>query len=70
MTKLMEWLGAAIAFLAVYLYIITGETNLSDELMLHIILLPIYLIGSFGVRNLSVNSLRINCSNIQAEQFR
>lgn len=45
----MEWLGAIFAFLAVYSYLITGESNLSDELQLHIKLLPIYLIISFGV---------------------
>lgn len=49
MTKLMEWLGALIAFLAFYLYLITGESNLSDEWQLHIKLLPIYLIILFGV---------------------
>lgn len=54
MTKLMEWLGVMIAFLAVYLYLITGETNLSNELMLHIKLLPIYLVGLFGVSNWNI----------------
>lgn len=49
MTKLMEWLGALFAFLAVYVYLIAGESNLSDELQLHIKLLPIYLLFLFGV---------------------
>ncbi|XP_055315567.1 dolichol-phosphate mannosyltransferase subunit 3 [Sitodiplosis mosellana] len=48
MTKLMEWLGALIGFLAVYLYLLTGEPKVSEEMMLHIKFLPIYLIGMFG----------------------
>lgn len=51
MTKLMEWLGAFIAFLAVYLYLITGEPKVPEEMMLHIKFLPIYFIGMFGVSN-------------------
>lgn len=45
----MEWLTALIAFLAVYLYLLTGESKLPEEMQLHIKLLPIYLIGMFGV---------------------
>lgn len=59
MTKLMEWVAVLVAFLAVYLYLIAGETNLSDDLMLHIKLLPIYLVGLFGVRILSVLTHKI-----------
>lgn len=57
MTKLMEWLGALIAFLAFYLYLISGESNLSDELQLHIKLLPIYLVILFGVSTLTDRQL-------------
>lgn len=49
MTKLMEWLTVLIAFLAVYIYLITGEPKVSGDLMIHIQFLPIYLIGMFGV---------------------
>lgn len=58
MTKLMEWLGVLVACLAVYLYLIAGGLNLSDDLMLHIKLLPIYAVGLFGVRKmLNFNSI-------------
>lgn len=49
MTKLMEWLSALIAFLAVYVYLLTGESKLPEEMQEHIKFLPIYLIGMFGV---------------------
>lgn len=53
MTKLMEWLAALIAFLAFYLYlykfVVTGESNLSETVQLHITLLPIHLVVLFGV---------------------
>ena len=49
MTKLMEWLSALIAFLAVYLYLLTGEPKLPEEMQSLIKYLPIYLIGTFGV---------------------
>lgn len=55
MTKLMEWLSALIAFLAVYLYLLTGESKLPEEMQLHIKFLPIYLIGMFGV---SITAIR------------
>ncbi|XP_031620079.1 dolichol-phosphate mannosyltransferase subunit 3 [Contarinia nasturtii] len=48
MTKLMEWLGVLIGFLAVYVYLLTGEPKFSEEMMIHIKFLPIYLIGMFG----------------------
>lgn len=49
MTKLMEWLAALIAFLAFYMYLVTGESSLRDEFQLHIKLMPIYLVILFGV---------------------
>lgn len=58
MTKLMEWLAALAAFLAFYLYlymhVTTGESNLSEGLQLHIILLPIHLVILFGVSIITV----------------
>lgn len=53
MTKLMEWVGALIGFLAFYLYLlksISEESSfLPDEVKLHITLLPIHLVILFGV---------------------
>lgn len=49
MTKLMEWVGALIAFAGVYVYLITGKSEFGDELQPHVKLLPIYAIIAFGV---------------------
>lgn len=54
MTKLMEWIGALIGFGAVYLYLITGEPKVPEELEMHVKFLPIYLIGMFGVSKITI----------------
>lgn len=65
----MEWLAALAAFLAfysyLYLHVTTGETNLSEGLQLHIILLPIHLIILFGV---SVSSFVIEHPQLEQNQ--
>lgn len=52
MTKLMEWLSVVLVFLAVYVYMITGEPKFPEGVMFHIKFLPIYLVGLFGVSHL------------------
>lgn len=63
----MEWLGALIGFLAVYLYIVAGDTTLSDNFMLHFKLLPIYLVGLFGVSIRIFGRVRVQYGNVHTE---
>lgn len=55
MTKLLEWLSVAVVFASVWVLVLTGRLfETSEESRIHVLLLPIYLVVTFGLVSLAI----------------
>ncbi|GAB0087955.1 Dolichol-phosphate mannosyltransferase subunit 3 [Sergentomyia squamirostris] len=54
MTKLMQWLAALFAFLAIYIYLLTAEVESLKNFHYEIKILPIVIIALFGIHSINV----------------
>lgn len=55
MTKLLEWLSLAFAFISVWIAVLSGKLfETSTELRYHVLLSPLYFVMAFGLVSLAI----------------
>ena len=70
MTKLLEWVSVAIAFLSVWILAISGHLfQTSEESRVHVLLSPIYLVIVFGLVSLAIILYRVATFNDCPEAY-